>query len=195
MSWTPNAPTEAGPYYWKRTEEDEPLVLEVYQGSCVLMAQSWKIHHAVEDLGGLWCRLVPEEPAKPCQYIAVVEHLLNHCKDAECETCSQIVCDYADPMHFHHDGCPSCCGYPSPVDGAISWWKKEHAARVAERDDLKMKVEDLQNSVVTLKQRLAVEVEKAFMEAVLLATRYHDSPVDNLWNRSRAKRVSSGEEQ
>lgn len=35
-------------------------------------------------------------------------HLLDHCPDAECSTCSEIVCPFKDPFHFHHDGCPSC---------------------------------------------------------------------------------------
>lgn len=42
--------------------------------------------------------------------LAMVDALLNHCdKDGgECHVCSQIVCPYKDPLHFHHDGCPSC---------------------------------------------------------------------------------------
>lgn len=33
---------------------------------------------------------------------------LAECPDAECRLCSAIVCPDGDPMHFHHDGCPSC---------------------------------------------------------------------------------------
>lgn len=33
---------------------------------------------------------------------------LDHCDDQECVTCSRIICPYNDPLHFHHDGCPSC---------------------------------------------------------------------------------------
>lgn len=35
---------------------------------------------------------------------------LNHCdKEAgECSECSKIICPHKDPLHFHHDGCPSC---------------------------------------------------------------------------------------
>lgn len=42
--------------------------------------------------------------------LAMVDALLNHCdKDGgECHVCSQIVCPHKDPLHFHHDGCPSC---------------------------------------------------------------------------------------
>lgn len=37
-----------------------------------------------------------------------LDALLAHCPDAECPTCSEIICDKGDAMHFHHDGCPSC---------------------------------------------------------------------------------------
>lgn len=30
------------------------------------------------------------------------------CLDAECPTCARIICPNADPLHFHHDGCPAC---------------------------------------------------------------------------------------
>lgn len=33
---------------------------------------------------------------------------LAKCKDAECRQCSFIICPDGDPMHFHHDGCPTC---------------------------------------------------------------------------------------
>lgn len=39
-----------------------------------------------------------------------VQSLLEHCSDAECTQCSQIICPHDDPLHFHHDGCPSCSG-------------------------------------------------------------------------------------
>jgi DNA repair exonuclease SbcCD ATPase subunit len=37
-----------------------------------------------------------------------IQLLLDHCQDAECPVCSQIICKHHDSMHFHHDGCPSC---------------------------------------------------------------------------------------
>lgn len=37
-----------------------------------------------------------------------VDALLNHCPDMECSECARIVCPHAEPMHFHHDGCPAC---------------------------------------------------------------------------------------
>ena len=35
---------------------------------------------------------------------------INHCeKDGgECIECSMQHCPHHDPLHFHHDGCPSC---------------------------------------------------------------------------------------
>jgi len=41
---------------------------------------------------------------------AQCDALLNHCdKDnGECGECGRIICPHKDPMHFHHDGCPSC---------------------------------------------------------------------------------------
>lgn len=42
-----------------------------------------------------------------------LDALLNHCgKDGgECSECGKIICPHGGEMHFHHDGCPSCC-YP-----------------------------------------------------------------------------------
>lgn len=37
-----------------------------------------------------------------------VDAALAECPDAECRECSWIACPHADPLHFHHDGCPSC---------------------------------------------------------------------------------------
>ena len=37
-----------------------------------------------------------------------LDKLLDHCPEGECSTCAAIICDHHDPMHFHHDGCPSC---------------------------------------------------------------------------------------
>lgn len=39
---------------------------------------------------------------------ATVDRLLAHCLDGECEECGKAVCPHGDPLHFHHDGCPSC---------------------------------------------------------------------------------------
>ena len=40
-----------------------------------------------------------------------LDALLNHCDKGggECGECSKIICPHKDEMHFHHDGCPSCC--------------------------------------------------------------------------------------
>lgn len=34
-------------------------------------------------------------------------------KDGECAICGKIMCPFGDPLHFHHDGCPSCATAPS----------------------------------------------------------------------------------
>lgn len=28
--------------------------------------------------------------------------------DAECSQCGADLCPHGEPLHFHHDGCPSC---------------------------------------------------------------------------------------
>lgn len=38
------------------------------------------------------------------------DEILNECKDAECVVCGAIACPGGEPLHFHHDGCPSCDG-------------------------------------------------------------------------------------
>ena len=47
----------------------------------------------------------------------MADALLNHCdkENGECSECGRICCPEHDPMHFHHDGCPSCC---APTSGA-----------------------------------------------------------------------------
>lgn len=37
---------------------------------------------------------------------------LDTCRDMECSACSIRECPHEDPMHFHHDGCPSCSSAP-----------------------------------------------------------------------------------
>lgn len=37
-----------------------------------------------------------------------LEYLLAQCPDPECSTCGMLICPRGDPMHYHHDGCPSC---------------------------------------------------------------------------------------
>lgn len=48
--------------------------------------------------------------AEYLRMVALADGLLNHCnKDGgECRVCGAICCPQKDPMHFHHDGCPSC---------------------------------------------------------------------------------------
>lgn len=37
-----------------------------------------------------------------------IQALLEYCPDAECAACGEIMCPHGDPLHYHHDGCPSC---------------------------------------------------------------------------------------
>ena len=30
------------------------------------------------------------------------------CSDPECSICAILCCPFAEPLHFHHDGCPAC---------------------------------------------------------------------------------------
>jgi hypothetical protein len=41
-----------------------------------------------------------------------IDKLLAHCDDPECDVCGKIICPHEDDLHFHHDGCPSCCSAP-----------------------------------------------------------------------------------
>lgn len=50
-----------------------------------------------------------------------IQHLLDHCKDAECSICAEIVCKHHEPLHFHHDGCPACEKAMTPEQIGNSW--------------------------------------------------------------------------
>lgn len=34
--------------------------------------------------------------------------LSDECNEDECMICGENDCEYGDPLHYHHDGCPSC---------------------------------------------------------------------------------------
>lgn len=67
----------------------------------------------LNDLESLRCQFRRAQSA--------VRHLLNHCKDAECEECSKIVCPAAEPFHFHHDGCPACYNTEELLEIGRNW--------------------------------------------------------------------------
>lgn len=46
------------------------------------------------------------------KYSEITDQLLNHCPICECEECAKIVCPFNEPLHLHHDGCPSCHDIP-----------------------------------------------------------------------------------
>lgn len=50
-----------------------------------------------------------------------IQHLLDHCKDAKCSICAEIVCKHHEPLHFHHDGCPACEKAMTPEQIGNSW--------------------------------------------------------------------------
>lgn len=50
-----------------------------------------------------------------------IQHLLNHCQDAECSVCAEIVCKHHEPLHFHHDGCPACECEPTAEQIGQAW--------------------------------------------------------------------------
>jgi hypothetical protein len=37
-----------------------------------------------------------------------LDERLTLCPDPECHECASIICPSLDPLHLHHDGCPSC---------------------------------------------------------------------------------------
>lgn len=70
-----------------------------------------KIHHLEADVAAARQVLVHTALAA----IVTLEHsndavdaVLKLCPVGECMTCARIACPHADPMHFHHDGCPTC---------------------------------------------------------------------------------------
>lgn len=51
----------------------------------------------------------PNHKARFCQLCVFREHgYPADCALQECEGCSVLICPKRDPMHFHHDGCPTC---------------------------------------------------------------------------------------
>ncbi len=34
---------------------------------------------------------------------------IDTCVEAECLSCGVRECPHGEPLHFHHEGCPSCC--------------------------------------------------------------------------------------
>lgn len=42
------------------------------------------------------------------------------CSDPECAVCSVLICKHRDPLHFHHDGCPTCSQKPEAMTQSIT---------------------------------------------------------------------------
>lgn len=55
---------------------------------------------------------IPDEALGPfyARKIEVLRyvHNLHECDDSECLLCGVLYCVDHEPLHFHHDGCPSC---------------------------------------------------------------------------------------
>lgn len=60
-------------------------------------------------------RPAAEAAARIEELSAQVDALLQHCPDGECLTCGEIICPHGEPMHFHHDGCPTCAQLEEPA--------------------------------------------------------------------------------
>lgn len=60
-------------------------------------------------------------PSSPESYYAEMawnagrDAMLARCDDPECYHCGAMVCPRGEPLHFHHDGCPSCCRFEDDV--------------------------------------------------------------------------------
>lgn len=51
------------------------------------------------------------EPQRDC-YACLVRAAVRHpraCQEPECTECGMRDCPQHDPLHYHHDGCPSLC--------------------------------------------------------------------------------------
>lgn len=64
--------------------------------------------------------------ATKADYLHLIEtlkivHDLKTCPDEECTLCSVIHCPDHEPLHFHHDGCPSCDALEPAPSGVSSW--------------------------------------------------------------------------
>lgn len=43
-----------------------------------------------------------------CAHQGDFTHDEAECVEAECTACGYLRCPHTEPLHFHHDGCPSC---------------------------------------------------------------------------------------
>ena len=56
-------------------------------------------------------------------------HISEECLDSECMLCGMRDCPGGEPLHYHHDGCPSCCddvfGKPDGICIEKDGWYRE----------------------------------------------------------------------
>lgn len=57
-------------------------------------------------------KIIAEQDKEIRRLTEIADALVNHCdkEGGECGICAVICCPNKDPLHFHHDGCPSCHG-------------------------------------------------------------------------------------
>lgn len=92
------------------TESETPRTDAEAVGACGI--------HSPEMVRSVFARQLEQELSEAN---SKVQHLLDHCQDAECSVCAEIVCKHHEPLHFHHDGCPSCESNPSAEQIGKAW--------------------------------------------------------------------------
>lgn len=78
-----------------------------------VMKKIEKIHKAIDDTSkssnlDKIHKSINDSEQENIRLQKMVDQLLVHCQIDECTVCAEIVCPHKDPLHLHHDGCPSC---------------------------------------------------------------------------------------
>ena len=63
--------------------------------------RSWR------DIAAEFAKVRAEE-RRDIQWVLSKVHDTEHCDVSECGVCAIALCPWAEPLHTHHDGCPSC---------------------------------------------------------------------------------------
>lgn len=88
MKFTPELPKEPGDYAWKRDDKAEEKLFRVFRLTLSERLAVWfpEGYELIEDLGGLWCRLVPEDDWMPIESAPHEELVLLFSPDGTIET-------------------------------------------------------------------------------------------------------------
>lgn len=62
-----------------------------------------KVHPTLANEKCLGCSILNHVEGEPMRM-----HNPSTCTECECMVCSVLLCPYHEPLHFHHDECPSC---------------------------------------------------------------------------------------